>query len=140
MVLGMLILITTSVFSADRCARYYRSALRKEFDFFGAHSAKSMESEGRNVLLMVDFDDTCTEKDTISTIVETAIQDSGARENGIAGEKILKEKKELYQRLIDNYISKRSELIKSEVPEVCALSSIFSIIVLLHFVTFFSSF
>ena len=94
---------------ADRCHKHYAYAMKKELQFFGANTEpKINKSRG---ILVVDFDETSSQGDTISKIVDAAYHGDSV------GPEERQHKESLYQKLLSEYVSEREDLLGRLVPE-----------------------
>lgn len=105
---------------ADKLLSQYRRAMELECGFF---SSQPFEPKSVPInLLVVDFDDTCTEKDTTSLIAKTAIKsavEEARHDEGRSREDIQAMEQDGYallQSLVDNYIEKRNNLLDEILP------------------------
>ena len=73
--------------------------MKKELKFFGSHAlAKSDSNKHEYGLLVVDFDETCTQVDTISKIIKAALESSDIEQDE------RNSRKKTYEKLVANYI------------------------------------
>lgn len=91
--------------------------MMKELQFFGANAVKP-QSDHSYDLLVVDFDETCTETDTLKYIINAAINKPDLNDH----EKMTQAR--LCEQLVGNYITERKELFKSIFPNVQQRSTI----------------
>lgn len=84
--------------------------MEKELQFFGSHAMKCHANQQYDILV-VDFDETCTQGDTISVIIEAAIEKSNLSQL----EKQSREKKS--KQLAENYIRARQALLQTLLPK-----------------------
>lgn len=94
---------------ADRCHQHYSYAMKKELQFFGANTEPKL-STGRGILV-VDFDETSSQGDTISKIVDAAYQGDSV------GLEERQHKESLYKKLLSEYLSEREALFGRLIPE-----------------------
>jgi len=86
--------------------------MKKELQFFGSHAlAKSDSNKHEYGLLVVDFDETCTQGDTISKIIKAALESSDIEQDE------RNSRKKTYEKLVANYISSRQDTLDALVPE-----------------------
>ncbi|WPT12864.1 Thiamine biosynthetic bifunctional enzyme TH1 [Picochlorum sp. SENEW3] len=93
----------------DRCHQHYSYAMKKELQFFGANTEPKI-NKGRGILV-VDFDETSSQGDTISKIVDAAYHGDSV------GPEERQHKELLYKKLLSEYVSEREDLLGRLVPE-----------------------
>ncbi|GBF95200.1 phosphomethylpyrimidine kinase [Raphidocelis subcapitata] len=99
----------------DRLRSLYKRAMQLEVAFFSA--APGIPAARHVGMLVCDFDDTCTEKDTIGTLLSAAIDAAVKRAGPEEGPRLRARLDAVVARLVENYSSKHAALLAEILPE-----------------------
>lgn len=120
----------------EKLRSLYCTAMHFESNFFGEHP--STPKQPRVALLAVDFDDTCSESDTIGTILDTAINAAAARSS--CPKDTLDKLNTVRAQLVKDYASGHEALMAELLSEAVAQDAAYDDEWLGRFVTRLSAF